>query len=335
MKAYISRPALLLAWLIAVPGPAQADLTERAEVRAFITDMVTRHHFEENMLRHLFAQVSVRDSIIKAITRPAEAKPWYEYRQIFVRPARIRGGVDFWNKHAADLERAEQVYGVPPEVVTAIIGVETRYGRQTGGYRVMDALATLGFDYPPRGDFFRRELEHYLLLTREEGIDPMSLKGSYAGAMGMGQFIASSFRAYAVDFDDDGKRDLWHSVSDAIGSVAHYLSRHGWVRGGPVATRANASGKAAAALVAQGIEPRRPLAEFTARGIKPQADWPDTELAALIELEQKDGPEYWLAANNFYVITRYNHSQLYAMAVYQLAQAIRREQRAGVASRAP
>jgi membrane-bound lytic murein transglycosylase B len=201
--------------------------------------------------------------------------------------------------------------------------VETRYGGNTGRHRVIDALSTLAFDYPPRSKFFRGELEQYLILAREEDIDQLTAKGSYAGAMGYGQFIPSSYRNFAIDFDADGKRDLWNSPADIIGSVANYMKVHGWTLGTTVATRATVSGDAYQAVLKQGLKPHTRIGELRHAGIEPQTTVPDDSLAALIELQYADGPGYWLGLNNFYVITRYNHSPLYAMAVYQLSEEIR------------
>lgn len=259
--------------------------------------------------------------------RPAEAKPWHQYRPIFVTESRIRQGVEFWDKHAADLTRASDAYGVPPEIIVAILGVETRYGRYAGKHRVIDALATLAFDYPQRSAFFRKELLEYLLLTREEGMDPLALKGSYAGAMGKPQFISSSYRHYAVDFDGDGVRDLLNSTVDAIGSVANYFQRHQWRHGEPVVSRAQAQGEQYRQLVELGIKPHIEASRVTAYGVRVENDVPGL-LGALIELETEQGSELWFGYQNFYVITRYNHSPLYAMAVYQLGQAIRQQRQA-------
>lgn len=304
---------------------AAEDLSRRDDVSAFITSMVKKHHFSKQELRRLFSRARIREKIIAAITRPAESKPWYEYRPIFLTDKRIRAGVKFWNDNQETLTRAERTFGVPPEIITAIIGVETFYGKQKGGYRVIDSLSTLAFDYPKRSDFFRSELEQFLLMTREEKMDPLSVMGSYAGAMGQPQFIASSFRAYAIDFDKDGKRDLWHNNTDVIGSVANYFSRHGWTQDGAIVARADVDGHNAGQLVDKGIKPHSSVSQLAALGVHTSASLaPDTQ-AALIELEQKNGPEYWLGMNNFYVITRYNHSPLYAMVVYQLGQEIRRQ----------
>lgn len=315
--------ALVSLLLAACASAPVADLAKHPDMRAFIADMARRHQFDPAQLEKWFEQAQLRDDIIATISRPAESKPWYQYRPIFLQPGRIDGGVAFWNEHAAQLEKAERIYGVPPQIITAILGVETRYGSRQGGYRVIDSLVTLAFNYPPRAAFFRQELEQYLLLTREEGIDPLSLTGSYAGAMGQTQFISSSFRHYAVDFDGDGRRDLWNDAADAIGSIGNYFKEHGWERGGIVAVPAAVAGNDYPALVAAGLKPNAPVAELKRRGVTPQAAVPDDDLAALIELEQKDGREYWLGMQNFYAITRYNHSPLYAMAVYQLSEEIR------------
>ena len=296
----------------------------RADMDAFVGEMAERHGFDAAALGAVMGQARSQPSIVAAISRPAEAKPWHQYRPIFLTDSRVRGGVAFWDAHAETLARAEAEYGVPPEIVIAIIGVETRYGRHTGKYRVLDALATLAFDYPPRANFFRGELEHYLLLTRDEGLDPLSLKGSYAGAMGHPQFISSSYRSYAVDFDGDGRRDIWNSPADAIGSVAHYLGRHGWQRGRPVAGPARVDGRNHKGLVVRDLKPRLTADSLKEAGVEPENPLPDGALATLIELEAADGPEYWVGLDNFYAITRYNHSALYAMAVYQLSDEIRR-----------
>lgn len=307
---------------------APTGAAQRPEVQAFIDDMVNRHGFDRDRLIALFSQVEFRDDIIARMTRPAErVLAWHEYRDIFLDRQRIDGGVEFWREHADTLARAERVYGVPPEIIVAIIGVETRYGRITGRDAVMDALTTLAFDFPRRADFFRSELEHYLLLTREEGIDPLSLQGSYAGAMGIAQFMPSSYRAYAIDFNGDGRRNLWTNPVDAIGSVASYLAEHGWRRGEPITVDVLTEGESFQSLAGGGLDrPDRPLHDWRARGVRPDAPGYDDGLSAnLLEFEARWGTLYRLSFNNFYVITRYNRSPLYAMAVYDLARTIRNE----------
>ncbi len=302
---------------------AAIPTNERPEVKTFIAMMEKKHRFDGQQLDRLFAQVRIREKIISAMTRPAEGKPWYQYRPIFVTDKRTRKGVEYWRTNVDDLRRAEETYGVPAEIITAIIGVESYYGRHKGRDRVIDALSTLGFDYPARGRFFRSELEQFLLLAREEGADPLSFKGSYAGAMGKAQFIPSSYRNYAIDFNGDQRRDLINSNSDAIGSVANYLKRHGWQRGDRIAVPARVHGQGYRAVLEKGLKPKMTIAQMKASGIVSETALPADTMASLIALEQKDGTEYWLGLKNFYVITRYNHSPLYAMAVYQLAEAIR------------
>jgi len=318
-------PSVVAANTASLPTPVPGSLASRADVQVFIGEMVNKHGFNQAELYTLFSRTRSRDDIIELITRPAEGKPWHAYRKIFLTNARIGGGVAFWNAHRATLARAEQIYGVPAEIIVAIIGVETSYGGNTGSHRVMDALATLAFDYPRRADFFRKELENYLVLTREEGIDPLSLKGSYAGAMGLAQFMPSSYRAYAVDFDADQQRNLWTNPTDAIGSVANYLSEHRWQRGQPIAIPARVSGTQYPALINRKLEtPSLPVSALRRQGVAPIAPVNDSLTALLLEYDASNGPEYWLGFQNFYVITRYNHSKLYAMAVYQLSQEIRR-----------
>lgn len=315
---------LVAGLLVATPGCA-GDFDGNADVQAFINEMVTRHQFQRQELENLFSHAQKRDDILEAIARPAEkTKPWYEYRKIFLTPERISGGVEFWNDNAAILERAADQFGVDPGIIVAIIGVETRYGRHTGSYRVIDALSTLAFAYPPRSKFFRSELEQFLILTREEDVDPDDVKGSYAGAMGYGQFIPSSYRNYSVDFSGDGKRNLWNDLDDIIGSVANYFHRHGWQARQPVAARITGGKPLQHFKVSEDLKPGATTAgDFADKGVVTAPKLPDDLPVALLELEQADGAEYWLTGRNFYVITRYNRSPLYAMAVYQLSEAIR------------
>ncbi len=301
------------------------ELTDNPELHTFINKMVEQHQFNSKRLVRLFKQAKLQPDIVAAISKPAEGKPWYQYRPIFLTEKRIKGGASFWDEHAETLARAEQEYGVPAEIIVAIIGVETRYGGYTGKHRVIDSLATLAFDYPPRSKFFTSELEQYLLMTREEQIDPLSLKGSYAGAMGIPQFISSSYRNYAVDFDHDGHRNLWDNPVDAIGSVANYFKQHGWKPGEPIAVQTHVSGNKYRELVKKGMKPQLPLAEFSGFGVQVPEQLDENQPAALLEFETEGIPEFWLGLHNFYVITRYNHSPLYAMAVYQLSNEIRKQ----------
>jgi len=315
----------LFTCLLALAGTAaQAGYGDQPQVQEFIDNMVDSHDFNRDELLEVLAQAERRDDIIELMSRPAEKRlAWYEYRKIFLTGTRIDGGVEFWKQNADILEKAKAAFGVEPQVVVAIIGVETRYGGNTGRHRVLDALATLAFDYPPRSEFFTSELEQYLILAREEDIDLLNATGSYAGAMGYGQFIPSSYRNYAVDFDANGKRDLWNSPMDIIGSVANYFRAHGWEHGAPVAVRAEVAGDDYQALLDIGYKPNTVLHAMRHDGVTPVTEMSDDLEAALIAFEQPDGPEYWLGFNNFYVITRYNHSPLYAMAVYQLSEEIR------------
>jgi membrane-bound lytic murein transglycosylase B len=306
----------------AVPK-ASPSYTDHPGAMQFITDVVERHGLQRAEVAALLAQAQPQQGILDAISRPAEAKPWREYRPIFLTPSRIDGGVAFWQRHAGILADAQQRFGVDPHIIVAIVGVETRYGNNTGSYRVLDALSTLAFDYPKRSEFFRRELEQFILLTREEQVDPLGAKGSYAGAMGQGQFIPSSYRNYAVDFDGDGKRDLWHSDRDVLGSVANYFKVHGWEADGPVVARARVTGNAYKALLEKGLKPHMPASELERYGVRTETQVDPGRQVALIELEGANGVEHWVVFDNFYVITRYNRSPLYAMAVHQLSQEIK------------
>lgn len=303
-------------------SPASADISQDAAVKDFINEMVKEHKYDRDDLNTLFAKVQKRTSIIKAISRPAEGKPWYQYRPIFLGKERIELGVKFWNENEALLQRAHEQFGVNPETIVAIIGVETRYGKHKGGYPVVEALSTLGFFYPPRSPFFRKELKEFLLLAREEKMDPYELTGSYAGAMGQPQFMPSSFRQYAVDFDHDGKRNIWTNNADTIGSVANYLKRHGWKKDQDIAFPAKVSGKEYKQVVEQGLKPSLTISKLKGKGIKADNHLNNDTSAALIELENRFSNEYWLGLDNFYAITRYNHSALYGMAVFQLGQEI-------------
>jgi membrane-bound lytic murein transglycosylase B len=315
----------ILAAALAITGATVAASPEEREqaVSAFVNDMAEKHGFEHKALMRIMNKARFRRDIIRVMQRPAEAKPWHQYRPIFVTQARTRGGVQFWRDHEALLEHAEKEFGVAPEMIVAIIGVETRYGGNTGKYRVLDSLSTLAFGYPKRANFFRKELEEFLLLSREEDIDIAETKGSYAGAMGMPQFIPSSYRAYAVDFDGDGKRDLLNSTADVIGSIANYFKMHGWKSGDTVTLKARTGTSKLDALVDAGMKPSLSPQQLSEHGVEAEGEpLPKNALASLIRLENKSEDEYWLGLHNFYVITRYNHSNLYAMAVYQLSQEI-------------
>ena len=292
--------------------------------QAFIDKMVKEHQFDAAEISSLLNQAKKQQSIIDAISRPAEKRlNWGQYRKIFITDKRIKGGMKFWKENQAILEQAEKTYGVPAQIITAIVGVETYYGRITGKYSVLDSLYTLGFHYPPRAKFFRSELEEFLQLAREEGVSPTEPLGSYAGAMGRPQFISSSFRAYAVDFDKDGKRDIWENNADVIGSVANYFKRHGWKAGEPVAQLVTGAKKGFDEEIKAGYKPSLDVKSLIDKGIILGSSLDKDAKVALLEMESDDGNEYWVASPNFYVITRYNHSPLYAMAVFQLSEAIR------------
>jgi len=315
-------PWLALAGVCSLLQPAVAeDYKQSPQVAEFITEMTRDYGFAGEQLESLFAQVERKQAILDAISRPAEkVKPWKDYRPIFITDKRITQGAAFWKQHEATLARAEAEYGVPAEIIVAIIGVETFYGGNTGSWRVMDALSTLAFDYPPRAPFFRKELREFLLLTREEQVDPITLKGSYAGAMGLPQFMPSSFRAYAVDFDGDGHINIWTNPVDAIGSVASYFKQHRWQPGQPVVSAATVSGARVDEGLTVGLDPVKNAGELRNLGwasVDPLAD--DVPVTAF-RLEGATGDEYWLGLPNFYVITRYNRSVMYAMAVNQLAE---------------
>ncbi|WP_415882509.1 lytic murein transglycosylase B [Neptuniibacter sp. QD34_54] len=309
--------------LAAVRGGSYADYPRAQQ---FIEEMKTEG-FEEAYLRDVLGKAERQTSILKAISRPAEGTlNWGQYRNIFLKEKRINQGVQFWQENRQALMDAEKAYGVPAEIIVSIIGVETRYGRITGSYRVLDALATLGFDYPRRSEFFLGQLKEYLLLVREEQVEITSLKGSYAGAMGYGQFIPSSYRNFAIDFDEDGKRDIWKNKRDAIGSVANYFAEHKWKPGEPVISSVSFQKERDESWYSvgrKGLIPKHTLGEWQARGVQPQLDLDPEGKAILMRLVMGEDEQYWLGLHNFYVITRYNHSKLYAMAVYRLSEQIK------------
>jgi membrane-bound lytic murein transglycosylase B len=312
--------AAFLASLAPVAVASAVDL-KRPEVRAFIDETSRDLGFERNQLESLLAQAETKQAILDAISRPAErVVPWFEYRDRFLTEKRILQGTDFWIEHGAALRRIPD-----PNVaasVVGILGVETSFGRITGRYRVIDALATLAFDYPPRGDFFRSELQQFLLLSREEAVDPRTALGSYAGAMGAPQFISSSYRTYAIDGDGNGKRDLWNSWDDVIGSVANYLLAYGWREGEPVAVTATLEGDDLSRFNTAKPELNETVKSLRDKGVRFETSMPADAPALLIVAQGKDGPVYRVGFTNFYVLTRYNRSPMYAMAVHDLGQAV-------------
>ena len=322
-----TRPLACLAIVAVLAFPVEAvasGYSTRAEVVDYIDGLVAGHGFHREWLVDVFEGAEKSDEVIRKISKPAEkALAWHQYRRIFLTEQRIDAGVEFWKTHRDALDAARQHYGVPPEMIAAIIGVETFYGRYLGSHRVIDSLATLAFDYPPRSAFFKDELTQFLLLVREERKDPFEPVGSYAGAMGYGQFISSSYRNYAVDFDGDGLRDIWTNKTDAIGSVANYFARHGWKGETQPAIRVEIRDDRVLELADAGLELAHTVGEMRERGADVPNDVGDAEKAALFTMELAEGREYWLARHDFYVITRYNRSALYALAVLQLSEAIR------------
>ena len=316
---YITTLSIFLVFLL--PTTIFAGYDKREEVQQFIDMMVEKHNYDRLQLAIWFQNVEKQEETLKSLAKPAEGLPWHRYRKIFMTDKRIAQGTDFWKTNREILERAEEIYGVPPEIITAILGVETFYGKYKGKYPVFDTLVTIAFDYPKRAAFFKKELEQYLLLIQEEQLDARDLKGSYAGAMGKPQFISSSYRHYAVDFDGDGKRDLLNNVEDAIGSVANYFKQHGWKQGAPIAVRA--SYKSDQPFSEYDMKPKLTVSKLSQQGIFPSQPVQPSSLATPIRLEQPDGADFWLGLHNFYVITRYNHSNLYAMAVFQLSQSVK------------
>jgi membrane-bound lytic murein transglycosylase B len=317
---------ILAAVLALLPVLAHASYAEHPEVQQFVRELAQRHGFVEAELRQVFARAQRVEPILEAIARPAErVRSWEEYRALLVTERRIAEGVQFWRKYPRTLERAEKKYGVPPQYVVAIIGVETFYGRNTGNWRVVDALSTLAFDYPPRAGFFRSELESYLLMAREAGLDVFSVRGSYAGAIGIPQFMPSSARRYAVDFDGNGRIDLQNSRSDSIGSVANFLKVHGWQRDADVLLDARVAGEGWRAYASGRFEPKHSLTELRQAGIEFDSPEPAGASGVVIELASAERPsDIRIGLRNFYVITRYNRSAFYAAAVADLARALKK-----------
>lgn len=315
--------------LFTLSAPLRAEsYAAHPEFKKFLVEVVSEDIYPKEQLLQLIAGAERKEDILEAIARPAEKTfTWARYRKIFLTEDRINQGVAFYKQHSDTFKRAAEVSGVPEEMILAILGVETRYGAHRGSYRVLDALATLGFDYPPRAAFFRKQLKEFLRLEKEAGIDLTAAKGSYAGAMGYPQFIPSSYRHYAVDFDGDKKIDLIDNPVDAIGSIANYFKEHGWKPGAPVTTPArflkSNHHPDLNDVVNQGLKPGFTVAELINRGLVPDLNVANDARATAWLLEGPEGNEYWIGLHNFYVITRYNHSELYAMAAWQLSQALK------------
>ena len=290
----------------------------------FIAYMVENYNFKQEDLDNIFNDVEILQGVLNSISNPAERViPWYEYKDIFLTDRRIELGVDFWLENYEIISSVSQSYDIPPEIIVSILGIETYYGRYTGDYSVLDSLYTLAFAYPPRSEFFLSELENFLLLTREEEIDPFLVRGSYAGAMGNSQFISSSYRAYAVDGDGDGKRDLWNSIPDILSSICNYFSVHGWQKGGPIFEKAYFSNDNNVSVESNSLILEDTIESLHAEGYEFSSDLPVDSPVTPVILSGDQGLEYWIGFRNFYVITRYNRSEKYAMATYQLAEAIK------------
>jgi len=314
---------LASSFFVNAQSEVNVDYVQRADVKDFIDEMVEQYNYDRAFLENRFSTAQRLDSVLEAIARPAEKKlTWKQYRPIFVTSKRSEKGKIFLAKHKDTLQRAEKEFGVPAEIITAIIGVETYYGKRTGSYTVFDSLTTLGFDYPPRSKFFKSELKEFLLLSKEEKISVDDMTGSYAGAMGMPQFISSSYRNYAIDFDGDGKRDLWNSVPDVIGSVANYFSEHGWKKGETILHPASISDDSIVKEKNE-LKPYITVGQLKQQGVVISRALDEKDEATLLKFDGKRGEEYWIGLDNFYVITRYNHSAMYSMAVFQLSEKIK------------
>jgi len=319
MQRFMIRLLLSLLILLApILTYADSDFVHRQDVLQFINLMVKKYHFQKQVLLNIFSEVKLRPQVVHHVKKPLEAIAWNRYQILFVNNWRIKHGVEFWNTYAAALQRAEQVYGVPASIIVATIGIETKYGHRTGDYRVIDSLTNLAFSDSSRAPFFRQELEQFLLLTRDEHLDPLTVMGSYAGAIGQPQFMPSSYRYFAVNFSKSGKTDLMNNEVDVIGSIANYYKKHGWQPNEPVAAQAYLIDDRYASLANNRISLAIP--DWQKYGIAPKEKLPSTNLKVkIIQLNNRYSKEYWLGFHNFYVIKRYNPSDLYAMAVYQLS----------------
>ena len=299
--------------------------TSQPEVATFIDEMVREHEFDREQLNSVLADAVIKQSILDAISKPAEKTlTWAEYRKIFITRERVKAGTEFWRENRETLAQISESSGVPEEILIGIIGVETYYGRITGSYRVIDALSTLAFQYPPRATFFRSELKQYLLLVREEGMQAADATGSYAGAMGRPQFMPSSYRAYAIDSTGDGKRDIWNNWADVAGSIANYFNAHGWKTGQEVTSQASLGGSWTGPVPKpeNTLKPLDTVTSLSRKGVMFATDLPDDSKSQLLTYEGPNGTEHWVGFHNFFVITRYNHSVMYALAVHQLGQEV-------------
>ncbi len=326
MKVKLFILCLCIAPAVSALEITRGDYRDRADVVAFIQRIASETSYSEQELVALFEQTQKQEHLFEKLNRPAEKElEWHQYRNIFIQKKRIQHGVEFWQQHQQLLEDVSDKMGVPVEIIVAIIGVETFYGAYRGKDPVFDSLVTLAFDYPRRSKFFTRELEQFLMLAKEQEFEVRSLRGSYAGAMGMPQFISSSYRSYAIDYDQDGQTNLFESIPDIAGSVANYFVKHGWQKNERVARPLIAAENNSVESLVPGIKPDYKWSQLKQNGLGSQFEIGEDTQVALVKLQQKDHSEYWAGFQNFYVITRYNHSELYAMAVYQLAKLISRE----------
>jgi membrane-bound lytic murein transglycosylase B len=312
-----------IAILLSSVSPTYAVDLDRPDVQVFMETMVKEYDYDRETLRNILQQAEIKQKIIESISKPAEKTlTWADYRPIFMTKERVQAGTAFWRENRATLEKVSGDTGVPIEIIVGIIGVETYFGRITGGHRVLDALATLAFAYPPRSKFFRRELEQFLLLVREEDMQATDAIGSYAGAMGRPQFMPSSYRAYAVDSTGDGKRDIWNDWTDVAGSIANYFLEHGWKTGEEVIAQATTGTNWSGFTPKNILKPEDTVDSLSKKGVMFSTNLPNDDTAQLITLDGANGSEYWVGFHNFFVITRYNHSAMYALAVHQLGQEI-------------
>jgi membrane-bound lytic murein transglycosylase B len=313
-----------------LPAAGKFDLS-RGDIASFVESVVARDALDRKAVVALLAHAEAQPKIIERINKPAErVLQWWEYRQIFVNEKRIADGAQFWNEHRVALEQAAKQRGVAPQYIVAILGAETNYGRITGRDRVLDALTTLAFDYPPRQDYFRSELEQFLLLVHEERLDPLTVLGSYTGAMGAAQFMPSNYRLYAVDANGDSTRNLWTDWDDVFASIANYFVAFGWVSGGPVLANAVLDPDPSFQFDPRNLELNQTLDSLNLQGVRVRLALPPATPAVLVSAEEKDGPAYRVGFQNFYAISRYNHSARYAMAVNDLAEAIAQRVRAAL-----
>ncbi|MGM0524907.1 MAG: lytic murein transglycosylase B [Pseudomonadota bacterium] len=317
-------PLGLVATALSVNAVQTVDTANQQAVQEFIDEQVREHDFDRSTLESWLAEAKKNQEVLEAIQRPWEAKPWYQYHPIFLTEKRLNAGVKFWQQHQESLAKAENEFGVPAEVIVAIIGIETFYGSYLGKYPVLDSLYTLAFHYPPRSSFFRSELSEYLRLARAENWQITEQLGSYAGAMGLGQFISSSYRHYAVDFDNDGQRNILDNPVDAIGSVANYFSEHRWQADAPIATQPDQQ-QDWSQVATDGMKPDTTVAKLREKGFNIDNQYAGSLKVKVLQFETEKGHQYWLGFDNFYAITRYNHSPLYAMVAYQLSQQLKHE----------